>query len=172
MENSDFAFDRPSRGYHTSSLTFPRPSWLIWVADQLRRFTYKPNWQIQLDHRVFSNPQLLITMKVEDTYRPGVEVTVAATAPLALAPGVLAEDEDAFARWLAHQLQAIEVHESREWLKRDGKPFDNPHAPGAANDHGLVRMQSESARPSSAFTDAISASAFTDAIAAFSDAAP
>jgi hypothetical protein len=34
---------------------------------------------------------------------------------------------DAFADWLQGQLFQLEIHESREWLRRDGAIYDDPH---------------------------------------------
>jgi hypothetical protein len=32
-----------------------------------------------------------------------------------------------FERWLAWRLRLVEIHESREWFRRDGKPVFDPH---------------------------------------------
>jgi hypothetical protein len=37
-------------------------------------------------------------------------------------------DADAFYVWLAWRLQRIENHESREYLRIDGRIYDDPHA--------------------------------------------
>ncbi len=39
----------------------------------------------------------------------------------------IGDDADAFARWLTSALFDIELHESREWLRRDGAIYDDPH---------------------------------------------
>lgn len=41
-----------------------------------------------------------------------------------------AERSDYFAPWLGSVLQDFEIHESREWLRRDGAIYDDPHLPG------------------------------------------
>lgn len=40
----------------------------------------------------------------------------------------LYRDSEAFATWLQRALFQIEEHESREWLRRDGAIYDDPHA--------------------------------------------
>lgn len=37
-------------------------------------------------------------------------------------------DPEQFARDLQTQLHTIEIHESDEWLRRDGELYDDPHA--------------------------------------------
>lgn len=36
--------------------------------------------------------------------------------------------EEQFMKWLTFCLQRIEIHEQREFLQLDGKPFDSPHS--------------------------------------------
>lgn len=97
----------------------------VWFEAQLKRFTYKPGFKMRVQPNLgFMGPCILLTMKVEDTYHPGVFVEVMKPCPL---EGVPAGNEQIFAQWLAGQLQELEIHESREWLKRDGVIYDNPH---------------------------------------------
>lgn len=37
--------------------------------------------------------------------------------------------EDDFERWLFHILTELEMHEAREWFRKDGKIVDDPHNP-------------------------------------------
>jgi hypothetical protein len=95
-----------------------------WVREQLDRHTYKPGWELEIVDPVFSEPLLGIHFACRDTYHPErPEVRVGKCVPLYTLP----KDPEMFTRCLAHELQAMEVHESREWFKRDGKIFDNPH---------------------------------------------
>lgn len=95
-----------------------------WVREQLKRFTYKPGWRFTVFAH-FLMPQFVIRFKCEDTYNPGKSIEVGKATPLRFVP---IGDEKAFAEWLAHEVKDVEIHESREWLKRDGKIFDDPHA--------------------------------------------
>lgn len=94
-----------------------------WIRRQLVRFTYKKGWSFS----VSSNPYACFTIhfKCEDTYNPGEEIEVGKSTPLWMVP---TGDEEVFALWLAGEIKDVEMHESREWLKRDGKIFDDPHA--------------------------------------------
>jgi hypothetical protein len=43
-------------------------------------------------------------------------------------------DVQALEDWIAWRLSRLEVHEMREFLKRDGKVISDPHAPHAEHD--------------------------------------
>jgi hypothetical protein len=66
-------------------------------------------------------------------FRRDEDIDVA--GPLASVQGIYAIphyiDREEFRRWLIHQLQLLEEHELREWLRYDGELIDDPHAPGA-----------------------------------------
>lgn len=102
-----------------------------WLTTQLKRFTYKPGWtfEIRLPDYGFSRFgefMLYITMRVEDTYHPGRMVEVFAAKPI-YAMDHMDHNETAFAHMLAGHILEVEHHESREWLRRDGDIYDNPH---------------------------------------------
>lgn len=98
---------------------------VAWIQEQLKRFTYKPGWRFSVRQMLFAGPILTITFPCEDTYNPGSMIHVAKNVLMSSIPH---GDEEEFAKWLAHEFQDVEIHESREWLKRDGKIFDDPHA--------------------------------------------
>lgn len=100
---------------------------LEWYREQLARFTYKPGWKFSIKPTVFSGVCLFIAMDCEDTYNPGQMITIAKQCPLTFAPY---GDPEPFAAWLAHEIKDVEIHESREWLKRDGMIYDDPHKNG------------------------------------------
>ena len=98
-----------------------------WVDQQLCRFRYKPGWRCVAESS--SQGTLLRTiMETEDTYNPGrtVKITGVQQIPYYV---VEARDPDQFAQWLLHVLISLEEHEAREWFRRDGEIFDNPHKP-------------------------------------------
>lgn len=110
---------------------------LAWLQRQLDRFTYKPGWTFRIDTTPTEGrggwgrtPFLLtVTVRVEDTYHPGQMIDIGGSVllPYRLGEvrGPIAERE--FARFLIGRITDIELHESREWLKRDGEIYDDPH---------------------------------------------
>lgn len=96
-----------------------------WAEAQLARFTYKPGWTFTIGPGFGAGLQLRIVVECEDTYHPGEKVKIGKAIAL---PPFVHGDEAGFAHLLAREIQDMEAHESREWLKRDGVVFDNPHA--------------------------------------------
>lgn len=98
----------------------------------LERLTYKPNYRLEIptpefevEHRL--GEQLLIKVNTEDTYHPGRPIVV--THLKVLPPWDFVADEGDALRRIRECIHSVELHESDEWLKLDGKmPFD-PHAP-------------------------------------------
>jgi hypothetical protein len=90
------------------------------IKAQLERFTYKAGWRFEV--RLF---EFVIIFKCEDTYNPGNMIEVVRASPLWIIP---CGNPETFAWWLAEEIKAVEIHESREWLKRDGKIYNDPHA--------------------------------------------
>lgn len=97
---------------------------------ELARYTYRPGWtlEIQPEPSFYSLGALLIRYQTEDARNPG---TLGTFESLRSIPEMLAEYPDFFGRWLQQQLLDIEHHESREWLRRDGQLYDDPHATDA-----------------------------------------
>lgn len=101
---------------------------LAWLRTQLDRHTYRPDWQMRIDETAPYLAVLIVEAMVQDTYEPDRQIRIASRN---IVPPYLTDerDEAGFTRWLQHALFDIEMHESREWLRRDGEIFDNPHAP-------------------------------------------
>ena len=127
-----------SLSYHIAGSTgddIERARLLGWARRQLARFTYKPGWTFKVDvtgdHYFGGGLRVLATMKVEDSYHPGQTIEVGGWSAPMMLPGETGEgrktDEDWFAFHLTKHIQALEQHESQEWLRRDGKVFDDPH---------------------------------------------
>jgi len=97
-----------------------------WVRDQLARFTYKPGWSFTVANDLIpSSSGVLIALvaRVEDTYNPGKHIEIGGYRRAQ----IYIRDPDMFAKQLASFIVELEIHESREWLKRDGQIYDDPH---------------------------------------------
>lgn len=94
-----------------------------WANEEIARFTYKHGWTFEVAPGGFF---LQVCMEVEDTHHPGNTVKIGKWVPLS-SMGVRLRDPALFARMLAATIQEMEIHESREWLRRDGQIYDNPH---------------------------------------------
>jgi hypothetical protein len=104
----------------------------LWYQRELARFTYKPGWKFQVFSYAPERPlvgamcTLMIKLRVPDTYHP--ENIIDVQSVHGLYAGVHDASEEAFARYLAECIAYVELHEAREWLRRDGEIYDNPHA--------------------------------------------
>lgn len=95
-----------------------------WIREQLARYTYKKGWKFSVVEGYFGMGFFQTSFACEDTYNPGVMTEVCKRVPILAVP---CGNEEAFARWLECEIQDVEIHESREWLKRDGKIYNDPH---------------------------------------------
>lgn len=107
-------------------------AYIEWMRSELARFTYKPGWSFRLTGDVQSIYDtragiytLIITMNVEDSRNPGRMIDVSSTSTITAYSRM---DSTQFARILATNIRDLEIHESREWLRRDGEIWDDPHA--------------------------------------------
>lgn len=114
---------------HTSN--FSTPSDLAWLQQQLSRFAYKPGWSLAIGPAQatagYGQYSLSVFFFAPDACHPEREIKIGGSYRV---PFYLGEsrDEAHFARWLASVLMEIEHHEQREWLRRDGVTYDDPHA--------------------------------------------
>lgn len=97
------------------------------VLDQV---TYKPGWKFTVYQGEWEGPHVVITTQVIDAYDPTQSTVLDVHSSL---PPM--RDEDQLMEWLAWRLGRIEVHEMREFLKFDGQPVFDPHAPLAERDN-------------------------------------
>ena len=96
-----------------------------WLAAELRRYTYKPGYQLLLDRGTMRDwPRLIVKYEAPDSRDPSRRIPIVAQQIIPDLP----EDAEFFATWLERALFDIEVHESREWLRRDGTVCNDPHA--------------------------------------------
>jgi hypothetical protein len=108
-----------------------------WLVAQLARFTYKPGWTFEIvDPPAFTSLALFylrMSFEAEDTYHPGRTVRVGGIYPLYDDRYDQRSDDDPewaerrFAMTLARHILDAERHEAREWLRRDGQIYDDPH---------------------------------------------
>jgi len=104
-----------------------------WLREQLARFSYRPGWRLSIEPGIslYTSGTLLVRYRAPDSNHP--ERTIPITFRTALPPAdVFGGREEFFAEWLQSTLYDLERHESRrEWLRRDGEIYDDPHGPGA-----------------------------------------
>lgn len=95
---------------------------------ELARFSYRPGWELTInasgDLTYGAIAVLTIRYEPEDSRHPGCTVPVAARRTV---PASVLDHEAAFALWLQSALFDVELHESREWLRRDGVLVEDPH---------------------------------------------
>jgi hypothetical protein len=95
------------------------------------RVTYKPGWSFEFRMGAHEGHHATIRTQLPDADDPGK--TVPLTFECFLSPNDVA-DEESLIRWLAYRLGRIEIHESREFLRVDGRVVSDPHAEGADAD--------------------------------------
>lgn len=99
------------------------------LAAHLERITYKTGWSFEVYDGRWEGQHIVIRTEVEDTYSPGHKVVLDVHSML---PPM--RDVDDFENWLAWRLGRLEIHEMREFLKRDGEVIFDPHAEYADRD--------------------------------------
>jgi hypothetical protein len=100
-----------------------------WLQSQLDRYSYRSGWTWELLYDAsFWAPafSVKIDFQVPDAYQPEQEVQI--VSGQAIPPWVVTErDPELFKRWFQTVIFNTEMHESREWLRRDGVLVDDPH---------------------------------------------
>lgn len=99
------------------------------IQDELGRLSYKSGWAFQVYDGAWEGQHFVIRTEVPDSYNPGETVTLDVHSMLPPCADVAA-----LHRWLAWRLGRLEVHEMREFFRRDGLPVFDPHASGAEHD--------------------------------------
>lgn len=98
------------------------------LAAHLRRITYKPGWKLSVREGGWEGTHFRLVATLPNSYGAG-RITIGVDS---MVPPM--ESVEQFERWIAWRLGRIEVHEMREFLKRDGEVIFDPHAPGAHED--------------------------------------
>jgi hypothetical protein len=115
------------------------------VNEILSRRAYRPGWTF---HAYPGDTTRLVHVEidalVEDSYNPGQMTRLHVVS---IVPPFCLTSELEFDKWLAWRLQALEIHESQEWLRKPGRDFPwvpvfNPHRDGADRDRWpIVKRQ-------------------------------
>ncbi len=98
------------------------------IAAHLKRISYKPGWELEVYDGRWEGQHLVVHVPVQDSFT-GEPTTLEVHSVL---PPM--RDADGLEEWVAWRLGRIELHETREFLKRDGKVIFNPHGPDADQD--------------------------------------
>lgn len=99
------------------------------VQDELAQIEYRSGWTFTAYEGLWEGHHIVIRTTVPDSYNPGETVVLDIHSMLPPMP-----DRAYLRLWVAWRCARIEVHEMREFLRRDGKPIFDPHAPGADHD--------------------------------------
>ncbi len=100
-----------------------------YVQHHLARLTYREGWSFKAYEGRWEGQHIVIRTEVPDAFNPGQQVTLDVHSMLPPMP-----DTTYLEAWVAWRLARIEVHEMREWLKRDGQVIYPPHAEHAERD--------------------------------------
>lgn len=95
---------------------------LEWMGDELSRYRYKPTWRLEL-HGAGDTAVLVVRYNAPDSRNPGG--LIRPEGRRALKPTT---DPRVFADDVLAQLDDIERHETREWLRYNGELVFDPHA--------------------------------------------
>jgi hypothetical protein len=102
------------------------------IQEHLKRITYKDNWTFSYYEGVWEGPHLNIyCSEIADSFNPGK--MTALDIHCFLSPNDIASTES-LEIFLMYRLARIELHEMREFFKRDGKIISSPHMPNAEHD--------------------------------------
>jgi len=91
---------------------------------EIKRYTYRPGWQMSVFQDPFEGPCFYLLAHVQDAYNP------TQTVPLGIRSNIPPmRTVEAFGEWLQWRLIQVEIHEAREYLRRDNKILYDPHDP-------------------------------------------
>jgi hypothetical protein len=96
-----------------------------WLAVELARYTYKPGWSLQVEQSGTIQCIVVRYTALDSRAAQFARRDIALTVRLYVPPFI--EHGDEFAMWLLMALTSIEEHEAREWLRRDGEIYADPH---------------------------------------------
>ena len=101
-----------------------------WLQSQLDRYTYRSGWAWTLhgqsDNYWSATFTVEITFSAVDAHDPSSNCVIFSRQ--AIPPFVMQErDPELFKRWFQTTIFNVEMHESREWLRRDGVLVEDPH---------------------------------------------
>lgn len=94
------------------------------LADRISRYSYKPGWALTIGEHE-GKPAVVVLASVPDVL--GRKERFVLRGAKTITPTVERMSDEQLDGWIDRLLQAMESHERREWLRRDGKPVDDPH---------------------------------------------
>lgn len=94
------------------------------IAAEVARFTYRLGWTLGTFVDPWEGICLYVTADLANGYNPGVTTPVRIRSVIPPIPDTLY-----LGHWLLKRLILIEIHEAREFLRRDGQLFSDPHDP-------------------------------------------
>lgn len=98
------------------------------IAAEVVRFTYRPGWMLRTFVDPWEGVCLYVVADLPDSYKPAEQTQMRIRTAIPPIP-----DVEYLGWWLLWRVSLIEIHEAREWLKRDGKPLSDPHDPVEPN---------------------------------------
>jgi hypothetical protein len=99
------------------------------IRAHLERLSYKDGWSFDVYEGRWEGPHIVIRTEVQDASRAARRVVLDVHSMLPPMRDTVALEE-----WLAWRLGRLEVHEMREFFKRDGRVIFDPHGPDADHD--------------------------------------
>jgi hypothetical protein len=99
------------------------------IRAHLERLSYKDGWSFDVYEGRWEGPHIVIRTEVQDALLRGRRTVLDVHSFLPPMRDTLALEE-----WLADRLKRLEIHEMREFFKRDGRVIFDPHAPDADHD--------------------------------------
>jgi hypothetical protein len=99
------------------------------IRAHLERLSYKDGWSFDVYEGRWEGPHIVIRTEVEDALLRGRRTVLDVHSMLPPMRDTVALEE-----WLAWRLGRLEVHEMREFFKRDGRVIFDPHGPDADHD--------------------------------------
>jgi len=101
---------------------FVHPGSRQWIADALKRITYKPGVKVSYDQDL-NGEGIRISMRVIDVHNPGVTIAINVGYTI---PRFVQEPEELF-EFVLKSIGGLEDHERFEWFEVDGKTLIEPH---------------------------------------------
>lgn len=92
------------------------------LAAALSVLSWHPGWTLSVVTDRWEGPVLRVEADTPNSYQSGETVHLDIRSHI---PPMASVEQ--FHTWLAWRLGRIAIHESLEWLRRDGKPLFDPH---------------------------------------------
>lgn len=94
------------------------------IRREVARFSYRPGWTLSTFVDPFEGVVFRVVADVVNAYQPEETVQLRINSRMPPMPSA-----DYVAQWILWRISMIELHEAREYLKRDGVMIFDPHDP-------------------------------------------